>query len=92
MDGLKNNVVSLCVTNNSKISEQTYETPDPKLASFLFCRNFQLVRFRCLDGKPIFIFADSSALGYAVVDYSEDGVVPVRTFCEALQSLENVCR
>jgi len=91
MHDSKNKVSTLCSPSNPEAAGLTFETSDLKLASFLVCRNFYLAGFRCSDGKPVFIFVDSSALRYAVVDYSEDGVVPVRTFCNTLRNLQDVC-
>lgn len=74
---------------------QEFKTPDLHLASFLFCRNFNFRSFRRLrdgTGRTVFVFDDSPELRHTVVDYANDGVVPVRTFCNTLHDLRLLIR
>lgn len=66
-----------------------FETGDLKLASFLYCRHFPFLDIKPGgDGGKICVFADTSELRYALVDYANDGIVPVRTFCMTLTDLQ----
>jgi len=70
---------------------RTFETPDLNLASFLYCRSFPVLDLRRLgDKKTAFIFGDSPALRVALLDYANDGVVPVRTFSTTLRDLKAI--
>ncbi len=77
----------------AETKEQLFETPDLNLAAFLYCRNFNFVNFdRQSGGRTTFVFSDSPELRHAIVDYANDGVVPVRTFCNTLRDLKAVTR
>ncbi len=70
-----------------------FETADLNLASFLRCRTFTIVRLkRQNETKTIFVFEDSPELRRAIVDYANDGEVPVRTFCNTLRDLKGITR
>lgn len=72
--------------------QQVYETPDLNLASFLRCRSFNITDFKRNAGRTIFVFHDSPELRRAVLDYANDRVVPVRTFCNTLRDLRAITR
>jgi len=70
-----------------------FETSDLALASFLYCRNFPFIGVeRGGDGRPICVFFDSPELRHAVIDYANDGIVPVRTFCMTMKDLRSITR
>jgi len=70
-----------------------FETSDPLLASFLRCRNFDLLNLRrSNDGKIFFVFLDSPELRYGIVDFANDGVVPVRSFYSTLRDFKAISR
>ena len=71
----------------------TFEAPDLTLASFLFCRSFPFLDIRRSgDGTPVVIFGDSPALRIAIIDFTNDGVVPVRSFFNTLRDLGAITR
>ncbi len=79
--------------NAGENSQDAYETPDLNLASFLYCRKFILAGLKRLDARrSVFVFADSPELRQSIVEYVNDGVVPVRTFCSAVRDLKGVTR
>ena len=78
--------------NSSEITQRTYDTSDLSLASFLRCRNFLINSIRRQNGKTIFVFEDSSQLRTAVVEYANDGSVPVRAFCATMRDLKAITR
>ncbi len=70
-----------------------FETTDLNLASFLRCRTFTIVRLkRQNETRTIFVFEDSPELRRAIVDYANDGEVPVRTYCNTLRDLKGITR
>ncbi len=78
---------------DSERARVIFETTDLNLASFLYCRNFFILDIKRLpDGQTALTFEDSEALRIAIVDYANNGVVPVRTFCATLRDLEAVTR
>ncbi len=77
----------------SEQPEQAYETTDLNLAIFLYCRNFAFAGFKRLPGgRTIFVFAESPELRHAIVDYANDGDVPVRTFYTTMRDLKAITR
>ncbi len=77
----------------AEISPREFETSDPLLASFLRCRNFDLLNLRrTKDDKTFFTFLDSPELRLGIVDFVNDGVVPVRSFYSTLRDLEAISR
>jgi len=80
-----------------KVGEQDgsrFETQDLALASFLHCRNFPFVGVEPASDSlsTICVFEDSPELRQAVVDYANDGIVPVRTFFATLKDLQTITR
>lgn len=77
----------------SETAPQEFETADLNLASFLRCRKFNLVGLRRQNsGRTTFVFADSAELQRAIVEFANDGDVPVRTFCSTLRDLKGITR
>jgi hypothetical protein len=73
-------------------SQPRFETSDLNLASYLRCRAFTITDLRRDNGKAVFSFADSSALRNAVLEFANDGPVPVRSFCNTLRDLKAIVR
>lgn len=70
-----------------------FATEDVVLASFLRCRNFDLLNLRRSDDETtFFVFHDSQALRVAIVDFANDGVVPVRSFYSTVRDFEAIRR
>ena len=78
--------------NSPEIVNRTYDTTDLTLASFLRCRSFTINNIRRQNGKTVFIFEDSSQLRDAVLEYANDGIVAVRSFCSTLRDLKAITR
>ncbi len=79
--------------NLSQTPRELFETPDLNLASFLRCLKFTIVRLkRQNETRTIIVFEDSPELRRAIVDYANDGEVPVRTFCNTLRDLKGITR
>jgi hypothetical protein len=76
--------------NPSRTTCNAYETCDLNLASFLRCRNFPIVDIQRHNLKTAFVFADSSELRAAIIDYANDGLVAVRSFCNTLRDLKAI--
>lgn len=81
-----------CDTQISEDRGQTkFKTRDATLASFLYCRRFEFLGIASAgEGDGIFVFADSEELRLALVDYVNDGVVPVRTFITTWKDLRSL--
>lgn len=69
-----------------------FETSDLNLASFLRCRSFAITDMRQQDGKTTFVFADCQQLRQAVLEFANDGAVPVRSFCNTLRDFKALTR
>lgn len=77
---------------SSKIPEPAFRTPDLTLASFLRCRDFEIVSLDRENGKTSFVFEDTTELRRAVLDYANNGSVAVRTFCGTMRDLKAITR
>ena len=77
---------------SSKVPESVFRTPDLTLASFLRCRDFEIVSLDRENGKTSFIFEDSTQLRRAVLEYANNGSVAVRTFCGTMRDLKAITR
>ena len=66
---------------------QAFETSDLNLACFLRCRDFPILDIRREHGKSTFVFNDSTQLRTAILDYANDGPIPVRSFCSTVRDL-----
>ena len=78
--------------NLTKYRSQLFETCDLNLASFLRCRSFTIEDIQRQNGKTTFVFADSTELHRAVLDFANDGPVPVRAFCNTIRDLKGITR
>jgi len=78
--------------NSPESTNRTYDTSDLTLASFLRCRSFTINNIRRQNGKTFFVFEDSSQLRNAVLEYANDGIVSVRTFCSTMRDLKAITR
>jgi hypothetical protein len=77
---------------SSKPSESIFRTQDLMLASFLRCRDFEIAALTRQDGKTTFVFEDSAQLRSAMLEYANNGTVPVRTFCGTMRDLKAITR
>jgi hypothetical protein len=78
--------------NLSNRPAQAYETSDLNLASYLRCRGFTIQDIVRQNGRAIFVFADSPEVRHAILEYANDGVVGVRSFCNTLRDLKGIAR
>jgi hypothetical protein len=78
--------------NHSENSRQVFETTDLNLASFLRSRSFAIEDIKRQNSKTIFVFDDSPGLHQAVLDFANDGAVPVRSFCNTVRDLKAITR
>ena len=93
MEQRLNKYTSHDFADTAELSLLEFETSDPLLASFLRCRNFDLLHLKLSnDGKMFFVFLDSPELRYGIVEFANDGVVPVRSFYSALRDFEAISR
>lgn len=69
-----------------------FETSDLNLASFLRCRDFTIKDIRRGNGKTIFVFDDSPGLRRAMLEFANDGPIPVRSFFSTLRDLKAIIR
>lgn len=74
-------------------TNQEYVTTDINLTSFLRCRKFPIVNIkREGETRVFFLFCDSPELRNAIVEYANDGEVPVRSFSNTLRDLKSLVR
>jgi hypothetical protein len=78
--------------NHSKDTFPLFETSDLNLASFLRCRDFSIEDIKRQNGRTIFLFIDSTELHGAILDFANDGPVPVRAFCNTIRDLKGITR
>lgn len=71
---------------------ETYETSDLTLASFLRCRSFNINNIKRQNGRSVFVFDDSPTLHAAVLEYANDAVIAVRSFCSTMRDLKAITR
>ncbi len=71
---------------------QTYQTTDLMLTSFLRCQGFPIENIKQNNGRTLFIFQDSPALRRAILDFANDAVVAVRSFCSTMRDLKAITR
>src|ERR1051325_2593406 len=69
-----------------------YQTTDLTLTSFLRCRGFQIESIKQNNGRTLFIFQESPELRRAILDYANDAVVSVRSFCSTMRDLKAITR
>ncbi|HEX2270590.1 MAG TPA: cytochrome D1 domain-containing protein [Pyrinomonadaceae bacterium] len=73
-------------------SKQTYQTTDLTLTSFLRCRGFQIESIKQNNGRTLFVFQESAELRSAILDFANDAVVAVRSFCSTMRDLKAITR
>lgn len=71
---------------------QTYQTTDLTLTSFLRCRGFAIDNIKQNNGRTLFIFQESPELRRAILDYANDASVSVRSFCSTMRDLKAITR
>src|ERR1044071_501305 len=71
---------------------QNYQTTDLTLTSFLRCRGFAIENIKQNNGRTLFIFQESPELRSAILDYANDEVVNVRSFCSTMRDLKAITR
>jgi DNA-binding beta-propeller fold protein YncE len=72
--------------------KQTYQTTDLTLSSFLRCRGFQIENIKQNNGRTLFTFNESPELRQAILEYANDAVVAVRSFCSTMRDLKALTR
>jgi len=75
-----------------KPSGPAFRTADLTLASFLRCRGFKIEALSRDDGKTTFVFTDSDQLRKVMLEYANNGNVPVRTFCGTMRDLKAITK
>ena len=75
-----------------QVSKSTYQTTDLTLTSFLRCRGFQIESIKQNNGRTLFIFHDSPELRHAILDFANDAVIAVRSFCSTMRDLKAITR
>ncbi|HSE17207.1 MAG TPA: DUF5659 domain-containing protein [Pyrinomonadaceae bacterium] len=70
----------------------TYQTTDLTLTSFLRCRGFQIENIHQNNGRTLFMFQESAELRTAILDFANDAVVAVRSFCSTMRDLKAITR
>ncbi|HEX5890555.1 MAG TPA: DUF5659 domain-containing protein, partial [Pyrinomonadaceae bacterium] len=78
--------------SNSPPTKQTYQTTDLTLTSFLRCRGFQIENIKQNNGRTLFTFQESPELRLAIVEFANDAVVAVRSFCSTMRDLKALTR
>src|ERR1044072_5448499 len=71
---------------------QTYQTTDLTLTSFLRCRGFQIESIKQNNGRTLFMFQESSELRQAILDFANDASIAVRSFCSTMRDLKAITR
>jgi hypothetical protein len=72
--------------------KQSYQTTDLTLTSFLRCRGFQIESIKQNNGRTLFSFQESPELRGAILDFANDSVVAVRSFCSTMRDLKAITR
>jgi Domain of unknown function (DUF5659) len=72
--------------------KQSYQTTDLTLTSFLRCRGFAIENIKQNNGRTLFIFQESPELRRAILDFANDEVVNVRSFCSTMRDLKAITR
>ena len=69
-----------------------YQTTDLTLTSFLRCRGFQIENIKQVNGRTLFTFQESPELRSAILEYANDAVIAVRSFCSTMRDLKALTR
>src|SRR5688572_20245675 len=72
--------------------KENYQTTDLTLTSFLRCRGFQIESIKQNNGRTLFVFQESPELRTAILDFANDAVVAVRSFCSTMRDLKAITR
>ena len=72
--------------------KQSYQTTDLTLTSFLRCRGFAIENIKQNNGRTLFTFQESPELRRAILDFANDEVVAVRSFCSTMRDLKAITR
>ena len=78
--------------NGTDPTHRRYETTDLNLASYLRSRSFTIENITRQNGKAVFSFSDSAEIRSAILDYANDGLIQVRSFCNTLRDLKALVR
>lgn len=73
-------------------TDPRYQTTDLNLASYLRCRSFNIEDITRRNGKAVFCFRDSAGIRTAILEYANDGMIQVRSFCNTLRDLKSLVR
>ena len=71
---------------------QSYQTTDLTLTSFLRCRGFAIENIKQNNGRTLFIFQESPELRTAILEFANDAVIAVRSFCSTMRDLKAITR
>jgi Domain of unknown function (DUF5659) len=80
------------VNSISEELKEMYQTTDLTLTSFLRCRGFAIENMKQNNGRTLFTFQESPELRRAILDYANDEVVAVRSFCSTMRDLKAITR
>ena len=69
-----------------------YQTTDLTLTSFLRCRGFHIENIKQVNGRTLFIFQETPELRTAILEFANDAVVAVRSFCSTMRDLKAITR
>jgi hypothetical protein len=72
--------------------KQSYQTTDLTLTSFLRCRGFAIANIKQNNGRTLFSFQESPELRRAILDFANDELVAVRSFCSTMRDLKAITR
>jgi len=84
--------MKLVMDSSAQELKQTYQTTDLTLTSFLRCRGFAIDNIKQNNGRTLFIFEESPQLRRAILDFANDEVVNVRSFCSTMRDLKAITR
>ena len=84
--------MKLVMDSSAQELKQSYQTTDLTLTSFLRCRGFAIENIKQNNGRTLFTFQESPELRRAILDYANDEVVAVRSFCSTMRDLKAITR
>ena len=84
--------MKLVMDSSASELKQSYQTTDLTLTSFLRCRGFAIENIKQNNGRTLFTFQESPELRRAILDYANDEVVAVRSFCSTMRDLKAITR
>lgn len=84
--------MKLAMDSSAPELKQSYQTTDLTLTCFLRCRGFAIENIKQTNGRSLFIFQESPELRRAILDYANDEVVAVRSFCSTMRDLKAITR